>query len=66
MLPNLPEIPKTKDGNTEEEDEALFIGFPYIEPPFRCDYGTQISIGKGSFINMNCTVIDVSKFIQAL
>lgn len=60
MLPNLSDIPKKIEGSTEEEDEVLLSSYPYIEPPFRCDYGSQINIGEGSFINMNCTVIDVS------
>jgi maltose O-acetyltransferase len=31
-----------------------------IEPPFYCDYGTNISIGKGTFLNFNCVVLDVA------
>lgn len=30
-----------------------------IVPPFRCDYGTNITLGDGVFINYNCTVLDV-------
>ena len=26
-----------------------------LEPPFFCDYGTQIRAGKNVFINFNCT-----------
>lgn len=33
----------------------------YIEPPFRCDYGTNIEIGKNFFANFNCVVLDVAK-----
>ena len=29
-----------------------------INPPFRCDYGSQISIGKRFFANFNFTVLD--------
>jgi maltose O-acetyltransferase len=29
-----------------------------IEPPFFCDYGTQITLGDGVFINMNCVFLD--------
>src|ERR1700733_14127564 len=32
-----------------------------IRPPFFCDYGYNISIGDGSFINFNCVVLDVVK-----
>lgn len=31
-----------------------------IRPPFRCDYGTQISIGSGTFVNFDCVMIDVA------
>jgi maltose O-acetyltransferase len=29
-----------------------------IEPPFHCDYGTNIHLGPGVFVNMNCTFLD--------
>ncbi|EAR27103.1 sugar O-acetyltransferase [Pseudoalteromonas tunicata] len=29
-----------------------------IEPQFHCDYGSHISIGDRTFININCTVLD--------
>ena len=32
----------------------------YIEPPFLCDYGFNISIGRDSFINYGGIVLDVS------
>lgn len=32
-----------------------------IRPPFFCDYGYNISIGEGSFMNFNCVVLDVVK-----
>ena len=31
-----------------------------IRPPFRCDYGTQISIGARTFVNFDCIMIDVA------
>ena len=30
-----------------------------IRPPFRCDYGTQIAIGAGTFVNYGCVMLDV-------
>ncbi|WP_062058772.1 sugar O-acetyltransferase [Aquimarina longa] len=30
----------------------------WIEPPFLCDYGVHISIGKNTLINTNCMFID--------
>ena len=33
----------------------------FINPPFYCDYGTHIRVGKNFFANYNCTIIDVAK-----
>ncbi|WP_294139953.1 sugar O-acetyltransferase [uncultured Sanguibacteroides sp.] len=33
----------------------------YIEPPFRCDYGYNITIGKNFYANYNCTILDCAK-----
>ena len=30
----------------------------YVEPPFHCDYGTQIYAGEEVFINFGCTILD--------
>lgn len=30
----------------------------WIEPPFYCCYGTNITLGEHSYINMNCSFID--------
>jgi maltose O-acetyltransferase len=30
-----------------------------IRPPFFCDYGYNISLGAGAFLNFNCIVLDV-------
>lgn len=30
-----------------------------IRPPFHCDYGYNISIGEGVFLNFNCVILDV-------
>lgn len=31
-----------------------------IEPPFYCDYGTNLRIGAGVFMNFNCVILDVA------
>jgi maltose O-acetyltransferase len=31
----------------------------WIRPPFFCDYGYNIRMGRGSFMNFNCVVLDV-------
>ena len=33
----------------------------FINPPFYCDYGTHIEVGKNFFANYNCTIIDAAK-----
>jgi maltose O-acetyltransferase len=30
----------------------------WIEPPFFCDYGAHLTIGAGTFINVNCVLLD--------
>jgi maltose O-acetyltransferase len=30
----------------------------WIEPPFFCDYGANVSIGAGTFVNLNCVMLD--------
>jgi len=32
----------------------------WIEPPFYCDYGTNITLGDRVFFNFNCVVLDVA------
>ena len=31
----------------------------WIEPPFFCDYGNNITVGDKVFLNFNCTILDV-------
>ena len=31
----------------------------FIREPFRCDYGLNISIGEGSFVNFDCVFLDL-------
>jgi maltose O-acetyltransferase len=31
-----------------------------IRPTFRCDYGTYITIGAGTFVNYDCVMLDVA------
>ncbi|WP_339708466.1 sugar O-acetyltransferase [Algoriphagus aquimarinus] len=33
----------------------------WVEPPFYCDYGTNIEVGDDVFFNFNCVVLDVCK-----
>lgn len=33
----------------------------WIEPPFFCDYGTNIIVGDKVYFNFNCTIVDVMR-----
>lgn len=33
----------------------------YIEPPFHCDYGTNIYCDENVYFNVNCVVLDVTR-----
>ena len=30
-----------------------------VRPPFHCDYGFNISLGAGVFLNFDCVILDV-------
>lgn len=33
---------------------------PYIEPPFRCDYGSNITLGNNFYANFDCVMLDTT------
>ncbi|MBU2950766.1 sugar O-acetyltransferase [Tamlana agarivorans] len=33
----------------------------FIEPPFHCDYGSNIKAGKNLFMNFSCCILDVAE-----
>lgn len=35
----------------------------WIQPPFFCDYGTNIRLGANVFFNFNCVVLDVAEVL---
>lgn len=35
----------------------------FINPPFYCDYGKRIHVGKNFYANYNCTILDVADVI---
>ena len=41
-----------------EQDAAQFVDEPWIEPPIRVDYGTNLRLGSNVYINFNCTILD--------
>jgi len=32
-----------------------------IRPPFYCDFGFNIHLGAGAFLNFNCTILDIGR-----
>jgi maltose O-acetyltransferase len=32
-----------------------------VNPPFRCDYGSHIAMGAGTFVNYDCVMLDVAE-----
>lgn len=50
----------------EERNKVLYDIFTeagenlFVEPPFHCDYGSNIKVGKNVFMNFNCCILDVA------
>ena len=57
---------ETRDDQQEERTRLIRELIPvagrdtWIEPPFFCDYGTNITLGDKVFFNFNCVVLDVA------
>ena len=34
-----------------------------VKPAFRCDYGSNISIGDGTFVNFDCAMLDIAPIV---
>lgn len=49
-------LPPVKEN--PEEDDALFENEPWVETPIRMDYGFNVKLGEGVFINHSCVIID--------
>ncbi len=55
----------TNDDQQEERNRVINELIPatgqgiLIEPPFYCDYGSNIILGNNVFFNFNCVVLDV-------
>ena len=55
----------TREGETEPRRRILRELFGrggdtvWMQPPFFCDYGTNIELGERVFFNFNCVVLDV-------
>jgi maltose O-acetyltransferase len=59
------ELNDTNDSEGKKRKQILKQLIPsssgkvWIEPPFYCDYGSNITIGKKVFLNFNCVILDV-------
>ncbi|KAI9762191.1 MAG: pre-mRNA cleavage and polyadenylation factor (CPF) complex subunit [Chaenotheca gracillima] len=51
-------LPPRDPSATEEEDDAQFVDDPWVETPFKADYGYNIQLGKNVYINSNCVILD--------
>ncbi|WP_019140795.1 sugar O-acetyltransferase [Noviherbaspirillum massiliense] len=56
----------TRDDQVEERGRLVRELVPssgagiWIEPPFYCDYGSNITLGDKVFFNFNCVILDVA------
>ncbi|AKD05312.1 maltose acetyltransferase [Pontibacter korlensis] len=61
----LKELNDSREDQAEERSRILKELIPdageglWLQPPFYCDYGTNIKVGEKVFFNFNCIVLDV-------
>ena len=59
------EINSLNENHKEKRTQLLYTLFGragknlWVEPPFYCDYGYNISVGYNVFMNYNCCILDV-------
>ncbi|KAI9679609.1 MAG: hypothetical protein M1829_001571 [Trizodia sp. TS-e1964] len=41
-----------------DDDYAALAAWPWVEAPFKADYGINLYLGQNVFINFNCVVLD--------
>jgi hypothetical protein len=56
----LAESPAVRRALLREQLGAVGEG-AVIRPPFHCDYGYNIRLGQGVFLNYNCVILDVAE-----
>lgn len=62
----LKDLNDTRDDQAEERGRLLRELIPsqgidtWVEPPFYCDYGSNIILGDKVFFNFNCVILDVA------
>jgi maltose O-acetyltransferase len=61
------ELNDTREDQTDERRRILKSLIPdaaedlWLQPPFYCDYGTNMKVGEKVFFNFNCVVLDVAQ-----
>ena len=61
------ELNETREDEIEKRSRILKELIPgaggelWLQPPFYCDYGTNMEIGEKVFFNFNCIVLDVAQ-----
>lgn len=61
------ELNDTREEQVEERTEILKKLIPnagvglWLQPPFYCDYGSNMVVGEKVFFNFNCIVLDVAQ-----
>ena len=59
----------TREDETEERLSILEELIPqagqglWLQPPFYCDYGSNIKLGEKVFFNFNCVILDVAEVV---
>ncbi|RYZ60625.1 MAG: sugar O-acetyltransferase, partial [Chitinophagaceae bacterium] len=65
----LKELNDSREDQAEERMRILKDLIPtageglWLQPPFYCDYGYNLSIGEKVFFNFNCVVLDVAEVV---
>ena len=63
----LKELNDSREDQQEKRESILKQLLPnagmglWLQPPFYCDYGTNIILGEKVFFNFNCVLLDVAK-----
>lgn len=63
----LKELNDSREDEEKKRNEILKELIPnkgkglWIQPPFYCDYGTNIYLGDNVYFNFNCVILDVMK-----
>jgi maltose O-acetyltransferase len=61
------ELNDTREDQVEERNRILKELIPdagpglWLQPPFYCDYGSNMKLGEKVFFNFNCVVLDVAQ-----